>query len=82
MNIKIIQAEFGKECECEGDVVKQCILKVKEIQEALRTLGVDITRSQNLNYIYTYLILKLQDTKKEKNDIDFYKAQHSIFNDE
>ena len=78
MDIKIIQTEFGKECECEADVVRNCILKAKEIQEALRTLGVDITRSYNLNYIYTYLLLKLQDTKKEKQQIEYWKAQNKI----
>ena len=59
MDIKTIQAEFGKECECENDVIMQCIIKTKEMQNALKILGVDISKCYDLNYIYTYFLLKL-----------------------
>lgn len=70
MDIKTIQIEFGKDCECENDVVKNCLLKTNELIGALNVLGVDTRNSPNLNYIYTYFLLKLQDTKKEKQAIE------------
>ena len=70
MDIKTIQIEFGKDCECENDVAKNCLLKTNELIGALNVLGVDTRNSPNLNYIYTYFLLKLQDTKKEKQAIE------------
>jgi hypothetical protein len=75
MDIKTIKMEFGDNCECENDVIQQCIIKTMEIQDALRTLGVDITKSKNLNYIYTYFLLKFKDTSKEKQDIEREKLR-------
>ena len=70
MNIETIQIEFGKDCECENDVVKNCILKTKELMDALKILGINTSNSSNLNYIYTYFLLKLQDTKEEKQSLE------------
>lgn len=67
MDIKTIQIEFGKECKCENDVIRNCILKTRELMSALKVLGIDTSRSTNLDYIYTYFLLKLQDTKEENN---------------
>lgn len=78
MDIKTIQIEFGNEYECENDVVKECLLKTNEILSALKVLGVDISKSKNLNYIYTYFLLKLQDTKKEKQNIELEKIRLGI----
>lgn len=54
MDIKTIQIEFGKECKCENDVIRNCILKTRELMSALKVLGIDTSRSTNLDYIYTY----------------------------
>lgn len=81
MDIKTIQAEFGKECECENDVIMQCIIKTKEMQNALKILGVDISKCYDLNYIYTYFLLKLNDTKNEKNKIEIEKLRLGIKGD-
>lgn len=78
MDIKTIQIEFGKEYECENDVVKECLLKTNEILSALKVLGVDISKSKNLNYIYTYFLLKLQDTNKEKQNLELEKLRLGI----
>lgn len=78
MDIKTIQNEFGEDCECETDVVKNCILKTKKLMDALKILGIDISKSSNLNYIYTYFLLKLQDTKKEKQQIELDKIRGII----
>ena len=69
MDIKTIQIEFGKECKCENDVIRNCILKTRELMSALKVLGIDTSRSTNLDYIYTYFLSKLLDTKEEKLQI-------------
>lgn len=80
MDLKTIQIEFGKDCKCENDVVKNCILKTRELMESLKVLGIDTSRSTNLNYIYTYFLLKLGDTKKEKQAIDIYDLREKEIN--
>lgn len=78
MDLKIIQAEFGKECECEYDVVEQCFKKTGELQDALKVLGVDIAKSDRLNYIYTYFAYKLKECSKERREINIYKNKKMI----
>lgn len=68
MNDNVIKSEFGEDCRCENDVVKNCMLKTKELMNALKVLGINTSKSSNLNYIYTYFLLKLQDTKKENKN--------------
>ena len=70
MDLKTIRINFGDNLKCESDVIKECIAKTKEMQEALKILGVDIKNCINLEYIYTYFILKLEDTKKHRQEID------------
>ena len=81
MDIKTIQIEFGKECKCENDVIRNCILKTRELMSALKVLGIDTSRSTNLDYIYTYFLLKLQDTKEEKQQIEREKLKGVIHNE-
>lgn len=78
MDIKTIQIEFGKECECENDVVANCMIKTRELMNALKVLGIDTSRSTNLDYIYTYFLLKLKDTRKEKQQIERDKLRGVI----
>lgn len=78
MDLKTIQIEFGEKCECENDVVKECLKRTNGLIEALKVLGMDISRSNNLNYIHTYLLLKLQDTAKEKHSLEKEKQFFNI----
>lgn len=87
MDLNTIQIEFGKECKCERDVVAQCLKKTMELKNALEVIGVDISKSQRLEYIFTYLVLKLKDYRDEGIEIDkFFQIQNGsetpVFDDD
>ena len=76
MKLSTIQIEFGKECKCERDVIEQCLKKTMELKNALEVLGVDISRSKRLNYIWTYFILKLDECRDEGIEIDKFQIKN------
>lgn len=75
MDYKTIQSQFGKDCECENDVIKNCKIKIDELINALDILGIDTSRSENLKYIRMYLLLKLKDIKYEKQNLELEKLR-------